>query len=170
MTEPRSVDLFANVEPDNDNSNECTPAIENDFIGIRINAPEAIDYTPGERDRITGAFGRAILCGIYRFESAFLLETDGFKKTATLVAVDTKTHRPYTAKMVHDHPEIPNPDPPQYPPEMLEGVYETGYFNINMLDFLGLPEQPATYEVFVTLQRYKSNVVTVRLIPRDERP
>jgi hypothetical protein len=165
MMEPRSADLFANVEPDNDNENGCTPRIGGDFIGIRINAPEVIDYTQGERDPITGAFGRAILCGIYRFESALLLQTEGFKKTATLVAVDTKTHQPYTAKMVHDHLEIPNPDPPRFSPEVLEGVYETGYFNINMLDFLGLPEQPATYDIFVTLQQHKSNVATVTLRP-----
>ena len=163
--EPPSADLFANVEPGNDNENDCTPRIEEDFIGIRINAPEVIGYTPGVGDRTTGAFVNAILCGIYRFESAFLVETTGFKKAATLVAVDRKTHQSYTAKMVHDHPDIPNPDPPQFPRQMLEGVYETGYFNINILDFLELPERPATYDVFVTIHQHISNIVTFTLRP-----
>lgn len=166
MIEPHTVGLFENIEPDNHNENECTPRIEEDFIGIRIVAQEVINYMPGQRNRITGAFGRAILCGIYRLDSVFLAQTNGFRKTATLIAVDTKTHVPYSVNMVHDHPEIPNPNPSQIPLEKFRSVV-TGYFNINMLDFLRLPEQPATYNVFVTFGQFKSNVVTVRLVPQD---
>ncbi len=167
MSEPHSGGLFENIEPSNYSKNQCTPRIEEDFIGIRLAAPEVVRYVPGKRDRITGAFGRAILCGIYRLELVLLAQTDGFDKTATLIAIDTKTHVPYSAKMVHDHPEIPNPNPPQFTPEMLTGIFETGYFNINMLDFLKLPEQPATYNVFVTFLQFKSNVLTVRFVPLD---
>ena len=162
-----SPDLFDKVEPDDFNENECTPKIDDEFIGIRINAPKEVYYNPGERNRFTGAFCKVIICGVYSFDASFINQlNNSIEESITLVAIDTKSHEPYVSGIVNDNPKIPDPSLNDYSPEELEDLYYTGFFNINILDYLGLPEKPATYNVFVTLKEYKSNVVTIKLVEK----
>ena len=39
----------------------------------------------------------------------------------------------------------------------------TQYFNVNLVQVLGLPEAEADYHAYVTLGPYKSNVVTLQV-------
>ena len=161
--EPSASGAFENVESDDRNPNDCTPKIESDFVGIRINAPGSVTYIPGAKDPVTGSFARLMICGIYRLELPVLAQTKGFRKVATLAAVATDTHQTFTGGMMHDHPDTPNPNPSKFSPEELKGFHETGYFNVNVLDYLHLPERPGEYQIFVTFTEYTSNVVTVTL-------
>jgi len=159
-------EMFENIEP-GDDENACTPKIDDNFIGIRINAPDVVYYAPGEKDPNTGHFAKIMICGIRRFRGDFLseLRPDVEKKVA-LVAIDTQLHNVHTSLLIDDDPDEPDPSPPQFPKETLEKVYITAWFNINILDYLDLPERPATYNVFVTLKEYKSNVVTIKLVEK----
>lgn len=162
------ADRFARVDPGSAQQNECTPKVGAGFIGIRIAAPETVIYTPGERDRFTGAFARAIICGVYRFNAYFLQEHGNPVKNASLVATDAATRQVYAAKMTHGHPELrpPGQPPPRQTAEELKNSFEKSYFNENLLDYLPLPEAPATYQVHLTLGPESSNVVTITLKPR----
>lgn len=161
-----SSEVFAEIEPGDSTENKCTPKVGEDFIGFRINAPTLVSYNPGEEDPFTGAFAKVMICGVYRFDAALAFEVGGIEKSLTLVAIDTESHTPYSGQMVSGHLEIPESPPRQYPPEVLENLYYKRFLNINILDYLGLPEKPATYNVFVTLKEYKSNVVTIKLIEK----
>src|SRR5689334_6288380 len=115
-----STAAFDRVDPGSGKKNACTPQVEDDFLGIRIAAPEKVVYKPGARKPGRQGFARIMICGIYRLSSAFLEQLGGGIKTAgLLVAVDTATHRTYSGKMLRDHPIVPNPFRRNYTAEQL---------------------------------------------------
>ena len=161
-------DEFEGIESGDNNPSSCTPEIESDFVGIKINTPESVIWTAADRDDVTEAFARAMVCGIYRLPSIDIVDTDGFNLTASVIATDIQTHQSYAAKMVPDMPLLEDPEPHRPTDEELAGQYETGYFNVNMLDYLELPEKAADYNVFVVFGSSKSNVNRLSLAPASD--
>jgi hypothetical protein len=161
---PRLPDeAFATVDAGSGNRSACSPAIDSSFIGIVINAPEKIVYTPGTRDPVSGAFARFMICGVYRLDGWELYQLGGFREGAKLVATDVDHHDVFADKMQPPHPTEPQPNPPKWTAQDFAGQTEQGYFNENLLDFLPLPQRPGRYDVFVTFGPHRSNAVTVTL-------
>lgn len=163
-------EVFASVEPGNGNENDCTPQVGDDFVGLKINAPKMVYYTPGVRHSITDAFAKMMICGVYQVEAEAVENLGGIKQATTLSAIDVVSHTPYVSKL--GAPKwmdiVTDPPLPRRPSEHPNRVkFYMGFFNENVLDYLDLPEKPGTYQVFVTLLKYKSNVVTITLKPRD---
>ena len=155
--------LFSEVVAGDNNPNKCTPKITENFVGIKINTPDTVQWAFGDKDKFTGAFAKMMVCGIYRLAAKDLFDTDGFNLTASLIATDSRTHKSFTAKMAADSLMLEDPNPRKPAPEELEGVFETGYFNINALALLPLPEKDAEYTIFVMFKHFKSNVAVVKL-------
>jgi len=162
----RSAEAFANIEHGDGTPNTCTPQISDDFVGVKINIPDKVTWSGEDKDPFSGAFSRVMLCGIYRLAAACIVGTEGFYLSASLVATNTRTHKVYYAKIRPDHPGLENPDLPQFSAKELEGVYETGYFNVNIVEVLDLPEEAAEYLVFVVFKSFKSNVASIVLEPK----
>lgn len=159
----RSADAFKDIEHGDGNPNVCTPKITEDFIGIRINTPEKVTWSAADKDPVSGAFARVMLCGIYRLPAAEIVDTKGFYLSASLVATNVKTHQNYIKLLQTVSHYIEDPAPPEFSAKELENVYETGYFNINILEVLELPDQAGEYLVFITFKSFQSNRQTIVL-------
>jgi hypothetical protein len=161
----RSVDAFAGIKHGDDNPNKCTPEISDDFIGIKINTPEKITWTAADKNPVTNAFSRVMLCGIYHLSAIDLDDTKGFHLSASLIATNIKTHKNYIRFINKIPNEIKNPNRQQHSAKELEGLSVIGYFNIDIVEVLGLPEEAAEYLVFVIFKSFKSNVRKIILEP-----
>jgi hypothetical protein len=132
---PRLPDeAFAAVDPGSGNRSACSPTLDANFIGIVINAPEKVVYTPGTREPLSGAFARFMICGTYRLDAWPLDQLGGFREGAKLVATDAGNHDVFADKMVPPHPTDPQPNPPHRTAQDFAGQTELGYFNENLLD------------------------------------
>jgi hypothetical protein len=161
---PRLPDeTFAAVDAGSGNRSACSPTIDGNFVGILINAPEKVVFTPGTRDSVSDAFARFIICGAYRLDAWELYQLGGFRPGAKLVATDADHDDVFADEMHPPHPMQPQPNPPKWTAQEFAGQTELGYFNENLLDFLPLPQRPGRYDVFVTFGPHRSNVVTVTL-------
>lgn len=163
MTSRPAADTFVGIEHGDGNPNACTPEIGDDFIGIKINTPVKVAWSAADRDPVTDSFTRVMLCGTYRLPAADIVDTEGFYLSASLAATNVQTHHNCISLFQTDSHQIENPDPPRFTTEELEGLYETGYFNINILEVLDLPEETGEYLVFVTFKSFKSNVQRIVL-------
>jgi hypothetical protein len=48
--------------------------------------------------------------------------------------------------------------------EDVKGLASGQYFNPNLADFAGLPEEPGTYDVYAEVRGNRSNVVTIEIL------
>jgi hypothetical protein len=153
---------FASVERDG-NPNACTPTVPDDFVGIRIDAPQEVRYAPGGRDPIDGTFTAIVICGVYCVEAAKVAHHPDPKRAMVVTAIGAATRQAFSSALAPNVSMPPPKDETPPDPKGYEGVAWQGYFNFNLLEYLDLPERPATYTVFVTLDEYRSNVVTVKV-------
>lgn len=151
--------------------NDCSPEIAaRDFRGIVINAPKVV--TIGERGDLpwSGSVLFVPLCGTYvhSLGNDIGLRTD-FAKSVLGVAVDARTHRTFSGKIMSDEsPRRPDPSPEKrLSPKEMEGRTIKGYFNANLGESLRLPDSEAEYIVYATLGPYKSNVLRIRVQKRS---
>lgn len=163
MTE-QSPDDFSNIEHGDGNPNKCTPKIDDNFSGIKIHMPKEIIWTAKDRNPISGAFAKVMLCGVYRLPASQLVDTSGFIVSASVMATNIKTHENYIA-LLQENNFTEDPEPSEISTEELKGVYETGYFAINILEVLDLPEKAGEYMVFVSFKTYQSNKQTITIKP-----
>ncbi|GAB4229327.1 MAG: hypothetical protein OHK0028_03370 [Deltaproteobacteria bacterium] len=145
--------------------NDCSPEIaDREFRGIVINAPKNV--TVGERGAPPWSASALFvpLCGTYVHSLGvdIGLRTD-FAKSIVGVAVDAKTHRTFSGKiMVDESSRRPDPSPEKkLSPKEMEGRTIRGYFNANLGESLDLPDREAEYIVYATLGPYKSNVLRI---------
>jgi hypothetical protein len=160
MSQPDST-TFAAVVPGSRLEYDCTPKIDSEFLGLKINAAPV-----GKNSHADGA--AVIVCAIYRLPSQTCEDVGDVGKAVTVVAVDTLTHLPLASGLTRRRGMDVVPDRPAPRKERvdLSGQFSTGYLNFDVLDFLSLPDRPSTYQVFLTLGEYKSNVVTLDFPPR----
>jgi hypothetical protein len=157
---------FGNLETGIMRRNPCSPVINDpDFLGLVINAPEEVFYTPGETVEGSLAFADVRVCGTVSVDYAY----GGYRGEVTdkilLVAVNAATQETWSGKME------PIPNPEQRPDGLgggsadNEGLVMESYFNPNLVETLDLPERPAEYIVYAVLGEYKSN--TLRILVKE---
>jgi hypothetical protein len=59
---------------------------------------------------------------------------------------------------------VPPPEGPPLRKEDVKGLASGGYFNPNLADFAGLPEEPGTYDVYAQVRDQRSNVVMIEIL------
>lgn len=165
MSEKRPCD-FGEIQSGSGDENPCTPEYDEDFRGIRINAPREVYFGPDTRDPFIGGFAKIIVAGVCQLEYQTLGLRGEWNNAIVLVATDTRTRRVYSGTMK----PFGSPAPPTDPlakggltPEDFAGAVIGSCFNPNLARELGLPEREAEYDVHATLGPYKSNVVHIKL-------
>ena len=137
---------------------DCSPEMDMDAIGLKINAPDVIP--------LEGDSPRAMVCGVRQLEGTLLAQiAPPINGSIIVVATDVESHEVLQSSLSGDDPMEPDPSPPDYAPEDLEGLVTTAWFNFDLFETPGIPRKPATYRVFVTLRDVSSNVVTVKVAP-----
>ncbi|CAM2011235.1 hypothetical protein [Acanthopleuribacter pedis] len=134
------------------------------FRGIVITAPERVVFRAGEVVDDTGAFAAIPVCAYHCFDVPAVPIDDHFK----MHAVEVKSGKSYEGFIVALDPGImvpcPFEDAEPLKPEDVEGLASGGWINPNLANFVPIPREPATYEVFMSLRGFQSNRVRIELI------
>lgn len=161
-------DPFCRIDPGDDTPNACTPELGLDFVGIKINGPKEIAI-PANAMNSTKRLQLIIpLCGAYRFSFAYTVKLSSPEQHMSIIVVNNKIHQSYAGRMLDPNPILKDPNPVQLNMEDAENRFVGGFFNVNILEYVSFPLMAAEYDIYILLEEYKSNVVTIRLIDNGE--
>lgn len=160
MTQDPSCD-FDQVVFDSHEQYPCSPRFEefsSKHQGIRINAPAKVrvDFEDGA---ISPA-SRIPLCITMQFFRSYFVKFDNLHSHITVVLTNKKTGRSYSGNLGPSQAHDPMP-PDDLPPERQAVRFGREFFNVNIVDYVALPAEKATYFVHATLEDHKSNVLTI---------
>jgi hypothetical protein len=160
MTDP---EVFQGVELNTFRPGRCSPPEPDPrWRGVAIQAPRRVWFQRGTRVGRTEAFAAIPICGVYMLDVPFPLAKD----VIVLVAVEKRTGRQYAGPVqsANPNPTVPPPEGPPLRKEDVKGLASGGYFNPNLADFAGLPEEPGTYDVYAQVRDQRSNVVMIEIL------
>jgi hypothetical protein len=146
--------IFKNIPLNNYEDGPCSPAIDQEFVGIEIRSPQVI---------FIDADMSFPVCGSYRFHASFFNRFECLSFEMALVAVNASSHIPYIGNLRFLDYETST----RKYNENEEGFVEKtagGWFNSDLYFFIeDLPRVPAVYHVFAIIGECKSNVVTIQV-------
>lgn len=143
-------------------SNSCSPEVlTRTFEGLLINAPEKIVMSKDMWLPVacTYAFSQRRDLGIFQ-DVAEAIE---------FTIVDQESKIAYAGRMFGIQNPIMNPDAPTEPVkrEELPDNYYQGYVNPDLLKITNMPKKAGLYRVYATLKAFRSNDLTVEIIPAN---
>lgn len=131
-----------------------------------VNAPKEVHFKAGDVIDEFGAFAAVPLCVYYMLDVPREPVHEGYRITAT----DTKTGKVYEGDITTLDYGLEAPPPTELMPETprpdVTGSASGGYMNPNLTHFVPVPQESATYEVYLSFRGFESNKVTIRLIQR----
>lgn len=140
----------------------CSPvAPEPYWRGVLIRAPRKAPFQPIAADT-PGEFVAVPICGYYQVDAV----ATPIREPMRLLAVSKQSRKVYVGE-VRDRDRKPVERPPKTVPitlEEIEGEAEGSYFNLNLFDWVTLPEGPGCYTIQVEFRGYRSNAITIELI------
>ena len=171
---PQSCDFLAvgnNDSIEYDCSPKLTDRFFSEFKGILINTPKEIiwpdntsvdDYQKYPNGNNNSPL-KFMLSGLANVPDSVLKnKSDEVAYQVVVIAVNQKTAKSYSGKMIQmgDVGEIPGMIP-EVNDEPSPEITRKHYFNIDLVENLGVPIAEANYTVYATLGEFKSNVTTV---------
>jgi hypothetical protein len=148
---------FSGFKPGNHGANGCTPSIGDDFLGIKINGPEEIVLSKGQMI--------LPLSGIYRFRVDYILKFGSPEEHMSIIVSNREKKKSYAGRIRSLDPILDDPTTVSIDAETAKTTYETGYFDINVLDYVSLQLVPGDYDVYVVLEEHKSNMIHIKIRP-----
>lgn len=163
---PKQPCNFSEIVAGSGSLNPCSPEVDADFRGIKIDAPKEVFFGPGTEDPLFGGFTKLIVAGVCKLQYPTLGLRGEWNKAIVFVATDTRSRKVFSGRMVPFGSPAAPLDPLEegdLKPEDYADWVVGSYFNPNLVRDLNLPEKEAEYDVFATLGPYKSNVVHVKV-------
>jgi hypothetical protein len=160
MTDPKT---FMEVELNSFVRNRCSPPDQGPkWRGVAIEAPKRVWFQRGTREGQTRAFAAIPICGFYMLDVPF----PPVEIVIRLVAVEKKSGNTYAGAVhsVDPSPDAPHPGRRPLRQEDVKGMASGQYFNPNLADFAGIPEEPGVYEVCAEVNGQRSNLVTIEVL------
>jgi hypothetical protein len=157
-------DIFAAVALNSNAPNACSPTNSDpNWRGIRIQAPQKVKLHVRKGTRLPISMAPIPVCGF----SLLDVPATPVNEAMRLVATDARTGAVLQGPIVDldPSPAIPPPRGRAVSAELLKGVAVGSYFNPNLRDFVALPNEPASYRVQVEFRGFKSNEVTIEIVP-----
>lgn len=147
---------FAKVPLDDPVKNACSPpepALP--WLGVVIRTPKRITFS--KSDGCT----RLPVCAFYRISA-----TAKTNAGLLLFVKDLRNNKVTSGRISGKDPSPDEPPPESKPidPKLLEGVSTAGYYNPNLVEYIKLPAETATYDVHVEFAGLRSNVVRIELV------
>lgn len=158
-------DTFEEVVPGSFYDSPCSPEFDElslDDQGLRINGPEKVHVAFDEEGFVPDT--SIPLCLGLKLPAAFFVSHDPFTTQVAVVAVNKRTGASFTANLAPQRPIGKSPRRP-VTPEEVEGQVMTKHFNVDLLEYLPLPPEGATYIVYATVEDRKSNTIEIELVP-----
>lgn len=158
-------DPWKNVPINENRPCACSPAAPGvHWRGMVVNAPKQVKFKATDVIDEYGAFAAVPLCVYYMFDVPAVPVHENYKITA----VNTKSGQRYEGEIIDLDPGTDLPPPaelaPPTPPPDVTGLASGGYMNPNIINYVALPRESATYEVTLSFRGFKSNSVTIQLI------
>jgi hypothetical protein len=159
--------VFKNVPLNTSDKNPCSPVTPDspDWEGIIIQSPVSVSFVRGKIADDYGAFAIIPICGYFLLS----VDTGSIKAPMKMFAVNSKTKKTFKGEIqdLELNPEIPYDEMNKaFRKEELKGILIGSYFNINCINFLDLPEESGTYDIWIEYHGRKSNVVEVKLVAK----
>jgi hypothetical protein len=157
---------FSDVKPGTGTSNPCSPQVDADFRGLRINAPAEVFFGPGTSDPFFGGFAKLIVAGICKLGYSTLGLRGEWPRFVVIIATDTRNKQVFAGTMKPFGSPAPLTDPlkgENVTADDFAGVTAGRWFNPNIILDLDLPEREAGYDIYAVLGPYKSNVVHTKV-------
>ncbi|HPH64157.1 MAG TPA: hypothetical protein PLF40_00355 [Kofleriaceae bacterium] len=148
--------VFAQVPLYSNEPTACTPAEPKwPWHGILIAAPSVVLIPAGN------AALAAHICGRYTIETTRLLEG----RPMTLHATNKATGASFQGDVFDEDPGIMARDPNEQPvdPASVANMSNGAALTRNLFQFVKLPREPATYEVYMSFGGYDSNRVVIEV-------
>jgi len=158
-------ETFADVVPGSFYDNDCSPQFDElseDDLGLRINGPTKVQFGVDE-EGFTPETSIPLCLGL-KVPASLLAAHDPFTTQVVVVMADKRTGASYTANLAPQRPISQSAKRPVAPGE-LEGQITTKHFNVDLLEYMDLPPEAATYITYATLEDYKSNTIEIELVP-----
>lgn len=152
------------VRPGYRSNTNFSPKIDDEFIGIRIDAPEVVKFIPDVIIDEFGTFAYIPVSLTYRFALSYEQKFDSITDHMVIVAVDAVSGESFSSTLEVDESveHVPN-DLSNVTEEELSNTFSTGYLTINLADYLDLPQIGSKLHIHVTLEEFQTNTVTVEL-------
>jgi hypothetical protein len=148
--------VFAQVPLYSNEPNACTPPEPNPrWHGVLIAAPSVVAIPTGN------AAITAHICGRYLIETTRLLAGNPM----TLHATDKATGATFQGDVFDEDPNPIAPNPNQQPidPASVANMSNGAAVTRDLFQFVKLPRQAATYEVYLSFGGYESNRVVIEV-------
>lgn len=134
--------------------NAVSPAMADDFRGLKLEAPTRVTL---------GADTPLPIAGAYQVSPRFVNRFQSMDSEIVVVAVDATTHAPFSTNLLEEDAE-PTPTAFDLSEPGIDSTMLTGYFNLDLFTWMKeLPRRPARYHVFATVGDVVSNVVTIEV-------
>ena len=155
---------FQEVVLNSDTKNACSPPLdpEEDFTGIRINAPSTVVYNPDE-PAADGEFAAIPICGYYELDMGELMKDSVIR----IMVKNMVTEKVYSGSLIEQDPGTEEPfpdDEPPLDPEEFAGQSIAAYFNPNLPKYVSIPVEAGTYRVYVQIGEVRSNAVEIIVV------
>ena len=144
-------------------SSECSPALPDDFTGLRLAMPGEVDFSM--QNTIP-------LCGAYRVSSKFIeLVQAKLIEHTVIVFTNKESNQSFSFSLVPDKEPFESEEEPDEfddsidDADVLEEYKVNMFFNIDVLSFYpDFPRNKASYTVFATIRDLKSEVIETKII------
>ena len=147
---------FSNVNGNSLSSNECSPKLDDplfsEFRGIVINVQKNVKLKSSSEMNVLK------LAGLLYLNNSVMKSNGKLQEKVVVVAVDQYSSKSYSGRMKNPRGLVGakggtvNNDNPSL-----------GYFNLDLIDALGIPLSDSEYVIYATVGEFKSNAVMVKV-------
>lgn len=143
----------------------CSPEIDEfdfDWRGVKINMPEKVSLSGDGDGVLRPEQMRVPVFIVLQLTLDRLVKYEFEREGVNLVFVDQKTGKSYTGNLMESNPTLPMEKHEFSQQEMEESVMRY-FYNINALEFIELPENKTSYDVYASFEEFRSNAMTVTI-------
>jgi len=160
--EPES---FEDVVPGSFYDNACSPELNElsaGETGLRINGPAKV-HVGFDEEGFTPESSIPLCLGL-RLPAEFFVAHYPYSAQVAVAMINKRTGVSFTANLAPQRPISKRLTRPIAPGE-LDGQVMTKHFNVDLLEYLPLPPEAATYIVYASVEDRKSNTIEIELVP-----
>jgi len=174
---PTGCDFFSIGNNDSiefDCSPQLTDKFFSEFEGLLINTPDIISWPKGKEVSEYQGYPNGnndsplkfMVAGLANVPDSTIKFNGDIANQILIIAVNQETAEIYSGKMIEMSASDLDLDIPTNTQESNHDFTRKHYFNIDLINNAGLPITNATYTVYATLGKYKSNVrvVTTKIV------
>ena len=146
---------FFSIEINTFDETACSPAVDEEFRGIIIAAPDTVTLSNDIP---------FVICGTAQLNRRYEFQFDSPDNELTLVIENISIKKVWSCNLLEPGYETPPKNPDMTIEDIHPEEFSTSWFNIDIFRYLpDMPRAAGIYTVYATLGDYTSNTVIVKL-------